>query len=244
MGSNPWVRLAPLARRSEVSPTYGAAGAVAAPTSPAMPVRRPQPQLTRPARRLPQRHMDQPTRFVLGVHGGAAESLVAGLLGWAAAEHAWPVRLPTLPSDWPEQSDRSHSNAVVLTCRSDHAGLQAARDAIREWAASTIPGVDLLGLVVVADGPGRLPRPLQQLAAVAAGGVPHCWHLPWLAELRLGASPPHDDRAVRRLVDHIAATALARTAATPALAEAELDDLQADPATPLPLTLSPGGGTS
>ncbi|WP_374204991.1 DUF6668 family protein, partial [Actinotalea sp. C106] len=95
----------------------------------------------------------------------------------------------------------------LLVARSHAHGLRAAQKAATHWAAGATPPLQLLGLLVVADAPGRLPRPLRDLAAVVGGGVPHLWHLPWVEDWRLGEDPhlgtaPHQ---VRRVIGEIAA---------------------------------------
>ena len=96
-------------------------------------------------------------------------SLAALVPGWRAAAHSWP-EVPA--GDAPAR--------VVLVTRSSAAGLRATQNAARQWASGAVPPVELLGLVIVADAPGRLPRPLRELAALVAGGVPRTWHLPWV----------------------------------------------------------------
>lgn len=131
----------------------------------------------------------------LGAHGGAGESCLARVVPeWAAAEHAWPQVAP------------EHGPApVVLVARSHAYGLQAAQAAATQWAAGLVPGVEVLGLVVVADAPGKLPRPLRDLQQVVAGGVPRTWSLPWIETWRLGDDPRFitNPREVRRLIDHL-----------------------------------------
>jgi len=235
MRTSTWASLAALARRPGLtSIPAGDPTAVSthAPAGPA--VRGPQPTLDRPARALPRHTVDRPGPFVLGVHGGAGESLIAALLGWEPAQHSWPVA-PTALTD--------QTTKVVLTCRSDQVGLLAARDASREWAASTVPGVDLVGLVVIADAPGRLPRPLQDLCGVITGGLPHCWHLPWQPALRLGARADPNEPAVRRLVDAIsAATCRNRTALDTDKPVAPDDNVPATAGPPMPAV--PAGRTA
>lgn len=127
--------------------------------------------------------------WVVGAHGGAGESTVAGLTGdWLPAEHTWPgCPLPA---------------RCVLTARTSAAGLLAAQAALRQWAAGDAP-VALVGLLLLADAPGRLPRPLQELAGLVAGGAPRCWSIPWIEAWRLGA--PVETRDVTRLIRDLTA---------------------------------------
>ena len=77
-----------------------------------------------------------------------------------------------------------------------------ARAVLTQWASRTVPHIELLGLVLMADAPGRLPRPLRDLSKLVAGGAPRTWSLPWVEAWRLGQAPALDDlpRQVRRLV--------------------------------------------
>jgi hypothetical protein len=74
---------------------------------------------------------------------------------------------------------------VIVVARTSHAGLRAAQLALTEWASRTVP-VNLLGLVTVADAPGRLPKSLRDFSQIVAGGAPHAWHIPWNESWRLG----------------------------------------------------------
>jgi len=136
----------------------------------------------------------------VGVHGGAGESTLAQLVpGSRPAQHAWP-----LPSE-PGPGTRV---PVVLVARSHWSGLRMAQNAATEWASSTTPGIELLGLVVMADAPGRLPKPLRDLAKVVGGGVPRIWRLPWVQEWRLATGAADDitrtqPRPVARMVSDL-----------------------------------------
>lgn len=57
-----------------------------------------------------------------------------------------------------------------------------------------VTGVDLLGLVVVADAPGRLPRILRNRVRLVSGAVPRLWEIPWVGPWRLGETyePPKE----------------------------------------------------
>jgi hypothetical protein len=78
---------------------------------------------------------------------------------------------------------------VLLVARSHASGLCAAQAAARQWAAGVLPYVRLLGLVVIADAPGKRPKPLSELVRLISGGVPQLWELPWVEALRLGENP-------------------------------------------------------
>lgn len=111
--------------------------------------------------------------WFIGAHGGAGETTLANLLpNSAAADHRWPA------CETPA--------AVVLVARTSASGLLAARTAAQQWASKTSPRVHLLGLVLSPDAPGRLPKPLRELAEHVAGGVPRVWHLPWVEAWRTG----------------------------------------------------------
>lgn len=157
----------------------------------------PQPAVPMPdaVDRLPRRAVSihAPVWWV-GTHGGAGESTLAQLLpGSLAAGHAWP-QLTAATGDLTTVK-------VVLVARSNLAGLSTAQRAATEWAARAVTGVDLVGLVIIADAPGRLPRPLKDLAALVAGAVPRVWHLPWSEAWRVGeVQDTSSSKEVRRLL--------------------------------------------
>lgn len=122
-----------------------------------------------------------PALWLSSCHGGAGTSTLAALVPQArSAGRYWPTPEP------PGQA------RVLLVARTHAAGLCAAQAAARQWAAGVLPGVRLLGLVAVADAPGKLPKPLRDLLRLISGGVPRVWELPWADSLRLGDPP---DRA-------------------------------------------------
>ena len=132
--------------------------------------------------------------WIVGAHGGAGESTIAALVdAWKPAGQAWP----TLESAEPV--------TAVVVARTNVRGLTAAKAAAKQWASGLVPEVELLGLVLVADAPGRLPRPLRDLSRVVGGGYPRAWQLPWVESWRLGDPVSLDaaPREVRRLVDDL-----------------------------------------
>ncbi|MGW9114524.1 DUF6668 family protein [Microbacterium sp. NPDC055683] len=191
-GSNPW--LSRPAEPETIEPAV-TESPVKSPTGPATPQR----GVPAPDRvdQLPT--FDRPQRaelWCLGAHGGSGESSLSALVPeWSAASHGWPRTPGADPA------------RVVLVARSNMRGLRAAQAAATQWAAGLVPHVEVLGLVLVADAPGRLPRPLRDFAQVVSGGVPRTWSLPWIEAWRLGepVALPDAPREVRRLVDELSA---------------------------------------
>ncbi len=125
----------------------------------------------------------------MGAHGGAGVTTLAGALGGLADVN--PFGGEPMP--------------VVVVARTHRAGLEAAQGCSTEFDVDDVNGdLILLGLVLVADAPGRLPPALQDLAHVVAGGYPRCWTVRWSTELRFGAyRPDHLPRRVRRLGEEL-----------------------------------------
>lgn len=174
--TNPWVRSTGDAAPVPIAVASQATGPVVV-TAPQGGVPAPHPE-----ERLPQRPTTSTaTLWWLGVHGGAGETSLSLLaVGTQAAGHAWPMpNMPGIPS------------RVVLVARTHYAGLMAAQQAAREWASGSLgDAIRLDGLVLVPDQPGRLPKPLRQLAQVVAGGVPRNWTAPWMDSWRFSPIDP------------------------------------------------------
>lgn len=133
---------------------------------------------------------DHAPLFVVGVHGGAGESTLSGLvMGAKGTGHRWPAT--------------DHTPAVLLCARTSYAGLSAAQRAARAWAAGQTPSLRLLGIVFIADAPGKLPRPLAEFRQLIAGGVPHHWLLDWHEPFRLGDGASPAPRSFRRSLAEI-----------------------------------------
>jgi hypothetical protein len=147
--------------------------------------------------RLPRRAVLPAPLVWIGVHGGAGETTLTSLVpGTRGAGRAWPSPEP-----------RQAPPRVALVARTSMRGLRSAQAAAVEWAGGAAPDVELLGLVLIADAPGRLPATLPDFAALVAGGVPRTWHLPWVDRWRLGHAPTPQDapRPVRRFLADVAA---------------------------------------
>ncbi|SNR35798.1 hypothetical protein SAMN06265355_102116 [Actinomadura mexicana] len=123
-------------------------------------------------------HGRTPGLWLSSCHGGAGASTLAALIADSvSAGRYWPTPAP---------AGRSH---VLLVARSHAAGLCAAQAAVAQWAAGGLPSVQLVGLAVVADAPGKRPKPLADLLRLIAGGLPQLWDLPWVEAFRLGDPP-------------------------------------------------------
>ena len=142
--------------------------------------------------------------WITGAHGGAGESRIADLLdGARVTDHCWPVL-----------QDGS-TPRVLLVCRADMRGLTSARSALTQWASGAAPELDLLGLAVLADAPGKTPKALRDFAAIVGGGSPRLWILPWVEAWRHGDSTtPPPAREYQRFSTDVAALATDTTPST------------------------------
>ena len=130
--------------------------------------------------------------WLLGAHGGAGTSALVNLIpGAVDADRSWPIPRSLTPS------------RVLVVTRSNASGLLAAQRLATQWASGTVPRVDLLGLLVVADAPGRRPRALRDLERLVIGGFPKSWEMPWLESWRFEESDV--DRSVPALDPLLAA---------------------------------------
>ena len=94
------------------------------------------------------------------------------------------------------------------------AGLRAAQYVAIEWEAGALPG-QLVGLVVGADTPGRLPRELRDQLQITSGAFPHCIFVPWQAQWRFARETENDvNTNLSRRINIIAATVAAWTERT------------------------------
>ena len=114
-----------------------------------------------------------------GAHSGAGVTTLARELGGADLGMSSTVGLPTL-----------------VVCRFSADGLIAAQRLAAGELCGT-PTWTCLGLVVVADGPGSLAKPLAELAALILGGYPEHWPIPWMESWRTRPSSPWSTGAHR-----------------------------------------------
>jgi len=124
----------------------------------------------------------------VGTHGGAGVSTLAAVYGGHDSGRDWPA--PGAPT------------SVLLVARTHASGLFAARHALDVFRRGEHPpGLDLDAVVLVADAPGRLPRPLAQRIREIESTV-DVYRVPWVPAWRLGdlnAAPPRGTEALGRL---------------------------------------------
>ena len=106
---------------------------------------------------------------------------------------------------WPGPHD---PRSVLLVARTHASGLATVPGALDLFRRGAAPqGLDLEGVVLVADAPGRLPRPLADRVS-ALEAVIDVYRVPWVPDWRLGdppgppAPPPRQTEALARLTGH------------------------------------------
>lgn len=138
-----------------------------------------------------------PRTQLVGLHGGAGTTTLAGLLGSdRVADAGTKVPMGGTPR-------------VLFVARTHAAGLAVVQEAAQVWAAREISDVQVLGLVLVDDGP-RIGR--EQLAACrqVMRILPRTWRIGWVEPWRTQSEPdpagaPRRTRATLRELRTIAA---------------------------------------
>lgn len=116
---------------------------------------------------------------VVGTHGGAGTSTVAHLLNATDSGTLCP-----------DPDEIGFPARVILTARTNAAGLMAASRALAGYSATAHPeGPYLVGFVLTADAPGRLPKPLRRRITVLSSAT-MVFRLPWVREWRLSEVIP------------------------------------------------------
>ncbi|MFD4351566.1 hypothetical protein ACFWPX_03355 [Nocardia sp. NPDC058518] len=142
---------------------------------------------------LPTTGAHPPLVAIVGAHGGAGTSTVARW--WAPAAdcgQCWPGSTVT-------------TQLVVVAARLCLPGLIACAERLREWHAGAAPdGVDIVGVVLTAARPGRIPAPVRRYRAVVEDLTEVVWEIGWHDELverelsELAVFTPSDPEPPRR----------------------------------------------
>ncbi|NUP41611.1 MAG: hypothetical protein HOY76_32450 [Streptomyces sp.] len=124
----------------------------------------------------------------VGTHGGAGVSTLTAVYGGHDCGRAWPG-----PED---------PRSVLLVARTHASGLTAALRTLEVFRLGEAPpGLDLDAVVLVADAPGRLPRPLDRQVRLIESLI-DVYRVPWVSDWRLGdlaGSPPRETQPLARL---------------------------------------------
>lgn len=154
---------------------------------------------------LPQRQLlvrqrsvsgqSRPTWLFVAAHGGSGASLLARL-SWQDYEAATAAAQADRSAQdlafgvnagraWPNPA-LEPTNLAVVVCQTTMRGLAWARDLATQYLAGAVPaGLQLLGVVTVADQPGRLPPPLAAARTLLTGVYAQVWPVPYVPEYRL-----------------------------------------------------------
>lgn len=109
----------------------------------------------------------------VSAHGGGGATTLARATGIGVdLTGHWPE--PAL--GWPTQ--------VVLVCRGNAAGIDAASRFLAEAASGRVPDLYVAALVVSADAPGRPTKTTRQRVSELSGAVPKIFQLDWISSWR------------------------------------------------------------
>lgn len=142
--------------------------------APADQVPRWQPTQPQPGGAAPPGRLSEHGVAWVSAHGGCGATTLAAVLGGVDLGCRWP------------QAARDEPARMFLVARTHAQGLRAASRALNAIREGRHPaGMELIGLVLVADAPGRLPRALLSRIKVLRSAAP-VHRIPWIAPWRVG----------------------------------------------------------
>ena len=116
----------------------------------------------------------------LSAHGGSGVTTLQAATGLGGDDtYLLPV------------ADASCPVLMLVVARTHAHGLLCAQQLAAQAASSglALATYHLAGLVLVADAPGKLPKPLAELSQLISGGYPRTWRVPYVEAWRLGEPP-------------------------------------------------------
>lgn len=121
--------------------------------------------------------------FLLAAHGGAGAGLLSRLS--SATSDLDQVIGQDAGQLWPAPS-LEITGAVVVVTRTTVSGLTKARDLAAQYLAGAAPpGTELLGVVLVADQPGKPPAAVATSVKLLDGVFARTWQVPYVPQYRL-----------------------------------------------------------
>lgn len=111
-----------------------------------------------------------PVAWAVAAHGGAGATTLGRVLA--------PVG--DAGSQWPVHDEFTY---CVVVCRSTRTGLDAAQSAVLQAQSGHAAQCQVLGVVIVADAPGRVPKPLVRRELVLEE-LSTVWRVPYLSGIR------------------------------------------------------------
>lgn len=161
--------------------------------APGVQVPRWQPHQPRTAAPAPAGRLSEHGVAWVSAHGGCGATTLTAVLGGVDLGCRWP------------NAGRHEPARVLLVARTHAQGLRAASRALNAVREGRHPaGMELVGLVLVADAPGRLPRTLVSRVKVLRSAVP-VHRIPWIAPWRVGRKVDRLPRQVTRLEQRVRA---------------------------------------
>ncbi|MER5875010.1 hypothetical protein ABT119_03690 [Streptomyces sp. NPDC001910] len=167
---------APAPRKTAARPKAAAAPARAAGGRPA-PAADAEPGWGRPKKPRPVRGKSRDDVGWVKAHGGSGATSMVEAFGGVDVGARWP------------DPARGEPRRVVLVGRTSARGLQSVSQALGALKDGNAPqGLELLGVVLVADAPGRLPLSLLRRIRVLRS-VARVHRVPWIPAWRTGGRP-------------------------------------------------------
>jgi hypothetical protein len=114
-----------------------------------------------------------PPMWWVGCHGGAGTTTLRRLTGLGG----------DMGAAWPAVHESWATQPIVLVARGTASGLNAAAGVAEQWRRRAVPGVRVLGLVVVAGSPRRPPKVVTERLKAVGNWVPEVWRVGWVDAL-------------------------------------------------------------
>ncbi|TWP44516.1 hypothetical protein FKR81_41055 [Lentzea tibetensis] len=119
----------------------------------------------------------------VGAHGGAGATTLAKALSATELGREVPI-----------------SGEVLVVGRTNAGGLQSVSRMLNSIVTDPRQQARVVAVALVADAPGRLPRPLSHRVRVISSAA-RIYRIPWVPEWRLGAEPAELPKEIRKLAE-------------------------------------------